>query len=1241
VSLYYTVFNSWTNFSSYVGTNEFVSINDLLTTNYNWESSSFGAGSFYLPTNSLLINRGSTNAGALGLYWFTTQTNQTIESNSTVDIGYHFVAVDTNGNPLDTDVPGTPNYISEPWGVETMTVPWGDDYFGECSTMPSGLTNVIAVSAGEAHSIALKSDGTVLTWGSPYDSGNYVPASVTNGIIAIAAGAAFNDAVLSNGNVIAWGNIATNYGAATDATNVPANATNVAAISAANFHSLALRTDGTVVGWGDYTENGELPPPGGLSGVVAIAAGSDHDLAVESGGTVVAWGGNDSGQCNVPAGLSGVVAVSAAWDFSLALKGDGTVVAWGDDTFGETDVPSGLSNVVAIAAGGNPFSSEGYPPVYPPWDTAVFGLALTKDGRVVTWGSGLVTDVPESMTNVFAIAAGNFHAIALRTGPLNPVIIQQPVDQYQAAGGSVTFTALGQGLAGVGYQWQFDGMNLSGATNATLTLSDVQTNQFGTYDIVVTDNAGAGSIMSSNATLYVLTAPTVISQSPSTPQAYVDNTGVTLSVTATAPAIAAFPLSYQWQFDGTNIPGAASFSNFVFTTVSSGTYSVIVSNAAGSATAIWPITVVYPGAVIGWGLGSNGQLNASSTLTNVISLAAGEAYGVAALDSGSVSNWGSYWTGSGFVPVMPPPTVTNAIAVAAGSRHDLALLQSGTVVAWGLNDFGQTNVPANATNVTAIAAGGQQSLALLQNGTVLQWGQTNTPIPIGLTNVTAIAAGTNFCLALLSNSTVVAWGVNNFGQTNIPSGLSNVVAIAAGGAHALALRQNGTVVAWGDNAYGETNVPAGLSNVLNIAAGDNHSIALENNGTVVVWGGNTFGETNGVIGLTDVKLIAGGDDFILAVQFSPTVMYPVNVSQDLLLVYNANSSDSSNLCNYYLEHRPMVANANVLGVNSETGEFYDTTNTWDPEVVTPVLNWLTNNPTKHPTYIILFYDIPTRIWNSTLEYGCGEGSGVYVGSTSYQLYNFYPGWKPFVNNINAGNLADCEAYVEKIADMATNTPGQLLVSASAAEYGNTNYVIDNVRTGTGYGSGSDYTPYGFLLSSATNSLIAEGILPSSILFNDGLDTITTVVTNGVTNAIPYDAPQILSATNVAGYISWGAHSAILGNGNAAYATNGVLQWSGNSGWWLIETIESFNGMRGGCGQGDFIQWYSSNAFGGTNYSYTPVGAVSHVEEPSVGGNENSSIYFGLWGAGRNFAICAWKSRQTPYFQAVGDPFVKH
>jgi hypothetical protein len=54
--------------------------------------------------------------------------------------------------------------------------------------------------------------------------------------------------------------------------------------------------------------------PPGLSGVTAIAAGYVHSLALKSDGTVIGWGRNDSGQITIPAGLNGVIAIAAGYD---------------------------------------------------------------------------------------------------------------------------------------------------------------------------------------------------------------------------------------------------------------------------------------------------------------------------------------------------------------------------------------------------------------------------------------------------------------------------------------------------------------------------------------------------------------------------------------------------------------------------------------------------------------------------------------------------------------------------------------------------------------------------------------------------------------------------------------------------------------------------------------------------------------------------------------------------------------
>ena len=75
-----------------------------------------------------------------------------------------------------------------------------------------------------------------------------------------------------------------------------------------------------MVGWGQNWA-GAATHQEGLSGVVAIAAGAYHSMALKSNGTVVCWGYNSQGETDTPAGLTGVTAISAGEYFSLALKG--------------------------------------------------------------------------------------------------------------------------------------------------------------------------------------------------------------------------------------------------------------------------------------------------------------------------------------------------------------------------------------------------------------------------------------------------------------------------------------------------------------------------------------------------------------------------------------------------------------------------------------------------------------------------------------------------------------------------------------------------------------------------------------------------------------------------------------------------------------------------------------------------------------------------------------------------------
>ena len=360
------------------------------------------------------------------------------------------------------------------------------------TNVPPELTNLVAIAAGSVHVLALKPDGKVATWTSapslpPYNSVTNIPASVSN-VVAIAAAESYNLVLRSNGTVVAWG-----YSPRWPAlTNVPTGLSNVIAIATGGEHCLALKSNGTVTAWG-------YPPmahvPAGLSNVIAIAAGLEHSLALRGNGTVAAWGDNSIGQTTVPSGLSNVIAIAASLDYSVALRSDGTVVAWGYLASAPTAPQAGFTNVVALASGGDRC------------------FALRADGSVVLSGSN-APPVPAGLSNVIAIAAGGpgywpvysmdtflpgFFVALVGNG--SPVMTLQPVSQTAARGATVRLHARAVGVQPMSYQWQCNGQDLVGATNASLILTNVQGANGGTYRLVATN--ALGRTTSSTATVTI------------------------------------------------------------------------------------------------------------------------------------------------------------------------------------------------------------------------------------------------------------------------------------------------------------------------------------------------------------------------------------------------------------------------------------------------------------------------------------------------------------------------------------------------------------------------------------------------------------------------------------------------------------------------------------------------------------------------------------------------------------------
>jgi alpha-tubulin suppressor-like RCC1 family protein len=399
------------------------------------------------------------------------------------------------------------------------------------------------------------------------------------------------------------------------------------------------------------------------------------------------------------------------------------------------------------------------------------------------------TNIMLTLTNVQPAQAGNYAGQVTNpfgsTNSVNatlvvvaqPTILVQPVNQTLMAGNMAFFSVTAVGFSPLNYQWQFNGTNFAGNTNSLLTLANANTNNNGSYQVIVTNSYG--SVTSSVATLTVARSLVVV-----------------------------------WG-NQTNVPDG--LANVTEIATRSGHNMALEAN----------------GTVAAWGGNTFGQTDVPADLTNVAAISAGASHSLALQSNGKVIGWG--FNSGGQVNI--PQNLTNVVAIAAGAFHSLALRADGTVAAWGEDYYGQTDVPGGLTNVVAIAACSFHGLALQANGTVVAWGRYGYGIdnvPAGLTNVVAIAGGNFHSLALRADGTVAAWGLNASGQTGVPLGLTNVVAIAAGAYYSLALQVNGTVVGWGYNVNGDTQAPAGLTNVIAIAAGDSHSMALENDGSPVI-----------------------------------------------------------------------------------------------------------------------------------------------------------------------------------------------------------------------------------------------------------------------------------------------------------------------------------------------------------------------------------------------------------------------
>ena len=227
----------------------------------------------------------------------------------------------------------------------------------------------------------------------------------------------------------------------------------------------------------------------------------------------------------------------------------------------------------------------------------IMGRSTTSGGpytHVVTLNENVTTysdtTLSYNTTYYYVVRALNSVGESANSSPaggttLNtPTITTQPSSRTNHVGSIATFSVVASGAPPLAYQWRknesslSNGGNISGATDATLTSSDVSSLDAGNYSVRITNSFGSVTSVVATLTVNVATPPSITTH-PST-LTVVAGENASFNVVADGSA----PLHYQWKFNGEIIPNAtgSTFTRSNAQPSHAGSYSVVVTNAAGS-----------------------------------------------------------------------------------------------------------------------------------------------------------------------------------------------------------------------------------------------------------------------------------------------------------------------------------------------------------------------------------------------------------------------------------------------------------------------------------------------------------------------------------------------------------------------------------------------------------------------------------------------------------------------------------
>ncbi len=334
--------------------------------------------------------------------------------------------------------------------------------------------------------------------------------------------------------------------------------------------------------------------------------------------------------------------------------------------------------------------------------------------------------VPTTAGTTYFIIAGGYDSdagnLVLHLNHLTPpAFAVQPTNESVVISNIASFSATLTGALPMSFQWSFngtplvdDGIHITGSATASLSIANITTADAGSYALAATNFLG--STNSTAAVLNVLTPPTFTTQPVG--RSVPPGLATIFNAAATGNPM---PGYYQWQLNGTNIPGAtsSSYTNLAVGTNDLGFYQVIASNSVASAVSA-SVQLTF-GLVAAWGLNTSGEC-------------------------------------------LPPPGLSNVVAVAGNLGASFAVRNDGTIIPWGSGTV--ISIPASASNIVAIATSDNSAnFVLRSDGTVVGWPNFYSGQAV-FSNIVSIAAGYGFVYGLRAEGTLTSL---YFGNNIVPT----------------------------------------------------------------------------------------------------------------------------------------------------------------------------------------------------------------------------------------------------------------------------------------------------------------------------------------------------------------------------------------------------------------------------------------------------------------------------------------